>query len=833
MQYFVILTTKGPAVFQRTSPAHGRVLFAGAEYAVPIEDASPGKESANNDDDFQSIIWSAIQVIQTQRFRKVANKKRKHIQVVNKNDRSAAGRLTTKNKSSVMEILLGAGLAKMFRSSFIKTKPTESNEYPEGEFSSYREVPKREKPMEPLLAFETADKGELFQCKFSIVLSEETDSQPLQTQMVHKKNLEYSSATGSILKGAQKNFYTGEFSFILGLAKSKVCIREVGNWLYNTEHTEIFSNLQNIIEMLIAVFINTVVRSLSKEYIDEDIDAYISKEVNDYSGIIYKSPARTEAIERILQKLQELSDKKLSNAAMETASLSMLVYFDKLSSVIYSSEFIKYIASVEENITKYKKRYSSEVMAAEEKFRCNLCFLFIDVYHRLIKYRLYITEAIDTLKKGSTDSQLLNEKEISNSLSDYDEQLESEKNIESGLFELELRSLSNHNSRLTELLKATERFKKIKALTSSGIAFPDCIDDFIESFELTNGLVLITRDNIVIVNGNNVIAIISKKEVFACIPACVNTEYPTTYIDLAVSSLYPLVSNFVVDIVDGTRVHWIRLNFKWDGNQRRFVEACKCKTVSTIQGLEMRLRSNTVSVDRTLRDRISRNDVKNSHKRMLAIKAQRDLVPTADIYTFGQKNRASECILFGIKAWIDSALQEYSVSLTSVSVIASKTVSFEKQLLREVNSMIKYHKGSVSPGTEGVNEFSPVLSDRYTLTAGVPVFIEYLSYIYRLLSPKDIFVYSTSAMCALSSVHEMRNPTLSNDEFLELAIGCSTSMTVPESLNRNEFLLSLLLVRFFTIAAPDIGLPNYLALCSPLFIFNSKDLIDLPKCTSD
>ncbi|KAH9385207.1 uncharacterized protein NEMAJ01_0103 [Nematocida major] len=826
MEYFVILTNKGPAVFQKTSPTHGRVLFSGREYAVPIDDSDLAKNEGKGDSQIQAIVWSSIQVIQTQMFGKFLIKKRKPVQVVKRDEKPGSSRLTSKTKTSVMGILLGAGLAKMFKSPFGKAKASDSGEYVEGEFSTFRDALKKEKPLEPLIVFEVGDKGELFQCKFKIALSEDGSTQFVSAQDCSKKSTEYSPAANLLLKGAQKNFYVGEFGFIQGLAKSKTCIKEVGNWLYNTDHTEIFSNLQNIIEMLIGAFVNTVVRSLSSEYQVPSIDEYITADTKDYAGLIYKPPTKTAAMEKVLEKLQEISDKNLVNVAMATASLSMLSYFDELTHVIYSNEFIKYIASVEENISRYKKRYTSELMAAERKFNCNLCFLFVDVYHRLIKYRLYITEAMKTLEKGpERDTHSLSARP-----GELPDSEEPESASGAALFPKEMGALSEHCTRLSELLKATERFKKIKSLTTSGIVFPDCIDDFIETFELTNGLVIITRDNVVIVNGAHVTSIISKKEMFACIPSSQDTEYPTVYIDIAVSSLYPPAANFVTDVVEQVRVHWIRLNFKWDGNQSRFIDACQCRSVSTIAGLEMRLRSNTVPVGRTLRDRMLKCNAKNSHRRMLAIRAQRDLAPTADLYTYGQKKRMGEAVLFGIKAWIDSALQEYSNSLSSVT--AHKAAAFDKLLLREVNNVIKYHKTHASiSGHDEKNEFSCVLSDAYSLGPGILVFVEYLSYVYRMLSPADVRAYSNSAMSALSTVHEMRNPEVGNDEFLELAIGCSKSMAVPESLDRNEFLLSLLVVRFFTIAAPDIGMHRYLAICAPLFIFNSRDLIALPKCT--
>ncbi|KAI5167940.1 hypothetical protein NEIRO03_1639 [Nematocida sp. AWRm78] len=828
MEYFVILTNKGPAVFQKTSQIHGRVLFAGTEYAVPIENVPVTKDEDKHDAFTQSIIWSAIQVIQIQRFGKCPSKKRKLVQVIKKDERTGDGKLTSKNKSGVIGLLLGTGIAKMFKTSFgLQKSSTNTNEYPEGEFSSFPEINKREKPIEPLIAFEATDKGEMFQCKFSIVMSDETSGLLENTQIVYKSAADgMFDKSSSILKEGQKSFYAGELSFIMGLQRSKVCIKEVGNWLYNSDHNKIFTNLQAIIRLLSDVFLGTIIRTMSKDYIDVDVNACIEGNAADLTALYGDTKVRLDAF----QKLQQLIDKKLVNAAMETVSISMLAYFDKLSSVIYSPTFITYIASVEENIAMYKQKYSSEVMAAERKFNCNLCLLFVDIYHRLIKYRLYITEAMNSLEKGYAEIEkkaALKAAETNKNAEEASSAVEADP--EALLFKKEILLLSKHNDRLTELLKATERFKKIKSLAASGIVFPDCVDDFIEMYELTNGMVIITKENLVVVNGKIVIAVISKKEVLGCIPASQDTEYPTIYIDLAVSSLYPPVPNFVTDIVNDVRVHWIRLNFKWDGNQKRFVDACKCRNVSTIKGLEMLLQEKVVPVNRSLREKLAKSDVKNSHRRMLAIRAQRDFVSTSDVYAYGQKNRMSEPMLFGIKAWIDAALNEYSVSLSSISVTNCKAVSFDKKLRKEVVNILKYHSFKASSNILDKNEFSSVMTDEYSLAQGIPAFIGYLSYIYRLLSPPDMMKYSEIGMKALHSVHDIRNTEITNDEFLHLAIGFIGSMPVPESLNRNEFLLSLVIVRFFIIAAPDIGMDNYLAICAPLFLFNSEQLISLPQ----
>lgn len=832
MEYFVILTTKGPAIFEKISQVDGKVLFGGVEYAVPIEDTSGLNEKDRRYEHIQSIIWSAVHIIQSQTLGRSLPKKKKEVKVLYMNDKSGNGRVTPKNKTGVMGILLGTGIAKMFKSSFGKTKRSDVEEYPEGIFSASDESFKKEKPIEPLVAFEVPDKSEMFLCKFKIVLGEEQETVHIKLKEDKKDIKEVSDRASTVLKDIQKNFYAAEFSFILGLARSKICIKEVGRWLFNSDYTEIFNNLLNIIEMLIAVFINTNIRSLPDDYISADVNAYIPySRSQDYSSVIYKASSREEAMIKVLECMKELSDKKLVNAAMSVVSVPMLRYFDEVSRVIYSSEFIKYISSVEENISTYKKKSTSEILTAEKKFNCNVCFLFVDVYHRLIKYKLYIAEATDALKKASLLNAPADISDRMGSICTSDDVKDLLDGYEG--FSKEIDLLNAHNSRLSELLKATERFKKIKSLKESGIVFPDCIDDFIEMYELTNGIVIITRDNIVLVNGQHVTAVISKKEVLGCIPVSQDTEYPTTHMDLVVSSIYPPTASFVTDIVDYTRVHWIRINFKWDGNQCKFVEAFHCKNVSTIEGLEMRLRSNTVVIDKTLRKRIEKTSVKKSHKRMLSIRAQRELVPTADLYTFGEKNRISECLLFKIKEWIDLALKEYENSLSSV-LVSTKVgdVSFERKLLKEVTDIIEYHSPVSKVYTADKNEFTCVMNDPYSLSAGIKVFVEYLSYVYRSLSPKDIFVYSTSAMSALLSVHEIRNPSLSNDEFLELAIGCSRSLAVPESLNKNEFLLSLLMVRFFTIAAPDIGMPNYLALFSPFFLFNSQDLCNLPRCAN-
>ncbi|KAI5187929.1 hypothetical protein NEHOM01_2451 [Nematocida homosporus] len=778
MTIYVILTTKGPVLLNKEENGLGRAVFAGNEYSVPFDST----ENSDTESSGASMAaYAAMRIIQAQSIGRSSHKK-KLLKITALKPADKAAQVTSRHPPSTgIADLLISGLSHMFRSKILgkKKKISANDAYAEGLFSSDSTALKRSKLIEPLAVFETETPEELFTTKYSIVLHEETEvvvAPPVS-------EIETSVKDSGILAGFEQNFFASELSFIRRLVQSKQCIQEIGKWLYNIDHTAIFSSLLHAIEMFFAAFANSVLRALPQEVLGADVDLYVAKEASaDYAAMIYTGLAKQEAAARLVEAMGRLEGKKGVFADLQ---LSFGDYLSEIARVLYSPEFIKYIRSVEDSIARYRSAGCPEIAAAERKFQCNLCFLFVDLYHRVIKYKMYTEEAIKCLKKQSAF--------------------------------YEAASLTMHMNRLDELLKAAERFKKIHALNAAGVVFPDCADDFVDSFELTNGVVIITRTQLLFAFGGHITAVVDKKEVVALAPENTDEE-PSEYLDLALSCLYPPMSGFVVDCVNGRRVHWVRLHFRWDGYVNRFIAACKDRNVSNISGLDLRLHEKSVQVNRLLRPQLPRADVRDSHRRMLSIRAARKIVRTFDAYDFGLYRRLPEEELFHIKAILDSMLATCAASVACPGSNPDANV-FERDLASEIIKVVDAHV--VNP--EG-DALTMLPAYNVTVSEMARVCVEYLGYILRVMDPQDFRLYSKAAMGVMRGMCQLKDATLSNDEFLNLAAGC---VCTPTSLNRNEFLLSLVTIRVLLIIAPEIGSAGYLSVCAPLFIFNSRDLLAL------
>ncbi|KAI5173196.1 hypothetical protein NEFER03_2156 [Nematocida sp. LUAm3] len=806
MREYIVLTNQGPILVREEKEQDVSIVFAGCTYKLPMDQVKMEKveEPIKGKEDIYALCYSAVDLVQKQKYGKVSHKK-KMCKLISLKQRGVSGSLSYKVKRNTISEILISGLSHIFQTTLFgaKKKKEKNIEYIEGVCSIELDRPRRPKSIEPFIIFETENTYEIVDGSYKVVLNEsieETEDEKKEDKVVLQTE-EETSQRKKLLVFFEKGFFLGEYAFILGLIRSKECIKSMGRCMYNDKYLQIFRNLLNVIEMYIAVFLNTVGRSIDRAYIAEDIDEYIKKQDNiDYSSYIYKKPEKELILDRIAADMVNLEKEKKTKSALESISLTFVEYFDEVKKVIYSNEFISYIGKVEESITLYKSICNPEISAEERKYNTNICFLFVDIYHRIIKYKMYLEEASCILKKS-----------VSEQLS----------------FSGSLLLLSSNILQITELLQATERFKKIRGLEEEGIRMPDCIDDFVEMFSLTNGSVILTKQNMILINGGHVSAVVSKKEVIGVFS--LSEEDPIEYIDLAITSLYPPAQSYVVDYINDKRVHWIRLNFKWYGYAEKFISAWNCRSVSTIPGLEMVLTKDSVFLPKRLRERITEEEAKISHKRTLLILSQRHIIRTSDLYTYGPKRKLTTSDLFAIKDFIDQLLGRYKESIQSPEEKNRNSVPSIKQIYTDALKVITTH----SPVTKSTiydeehNEFSCLYEESPSSLQMITVIIEYLSYVFRILPASELFIYSSSAMQGLTSVSEMKNLELSNADFLDLAIGCS-SMAVPPSLSRNEFLLSLIAVRFMVIAAPDLTIPIYLSICSPLFIFHSKQLMALP-----
>ncbi|KAI5190893.1 hypothetical protein NECID01_1188 [Nematocida sp. AWRm77] len=820
MQDYILFTDKGPALLREESAASGRVILAGIEYSFPMEKCKKksieGTSESRKVDHVESLVHAAMQVLQSQKCGKSGGKRGKSVEVVLLDKKTESKHVTKKHqKAKVRDIILG-GLAELFQFKFFgdSKKPKNLFFFPEGEFSCDKAAIRKYKGIEADKVFEVEDQEEVFECKYQIVLGEEQEEKEKEKEKEKEAQIEggvKEKSTEAVqagtaealkkLKAFEANFFAGELGFVLGLAKSKGCIVEIGQWIYNNSYIAIFGNMIQVIEIITGIFVNTVARSIPKDILGMDIEAEIGpKEVLEHTRLLYLPEEKKQKISQVLVLLQECIGQNRISEVISQVSLSFVEYCEELSKMAYSPHFIKYISIVEENIKLYKTQTKSEIAAAERKFRCNICFLFVDIYHRVVKYKMYTEESQKLLSKN-TD---LAHPQIRNSLA----------------------LLQKYNNKLSVLLKATERYKNMKELKNLQVEMPDCTDEFVDMLELTNGYVVVTKETLVLINEKYVIGTVHKKEVWGCYTD--SKDFSTSYIDLAVSSLFPPAPDFVVDCIDNIRIHWIRLHFKWEGCQEKFISIFNSSSIPNIPELNLSLVDSPVVIKKRLTGRPFKNDILRSHLRMLTIREQRKHLPTSDLYIYGTKEKLTEQLVFKIKAWVDSSLEEYAKNVHALSAPARSADLYAKKLLQEVQKIIMHHTPVHKvPYTSEHNEFSKLLTDTQSVSLSMHMYVQYLSYVFRVLKPEDKAEYSHSAMKCLSSVYELRNPTLPNNEFLELTIGCTQNMTVPSSLTKNEFLLSLLIVRYFLIVSPDIQEENFLALCSSLFLFDSRGLLEL------
>lgn len=890
----VIMTNKGPVLMETGSGPDIRLFFGGVEYTVQSALASGdipewhkregekgGKKSLSNEEAakekyLRECIDLGLSELQERVFGKPSSKKKRAYPVLLASRRENPGKIERRHAgpSNVADIIL-AGFSELFRQSLFSTKKEKEKgkqEYAEGEFSYDLVFHKRHsKPIEPLAAYEVEDqymRAVVQKIVFGdkeTQISEDALLVPPQSQEI----LLSEEDAASKLFAFEKGFFKSELAYILGLARNKKCIEELGEWIYNKEYKAVFDDLERVIDMFIQMFTEKVGSRMIKEA--ESIRSAQEKtgQSPSESKIEYVSAGDVERGSRPaysylspIDSLNRVQKEGLLDQVLEKSIIPFREYLEKVECVIYSQEFIEHIKKIEECIARYKKISSAEpeIAAVEQRTQCNVSFLFVSMYHRVLNYKMYTEEALGLLqrevppKKHSTCADGKEKREICvPEKPQKEETVREEKDIISEVLDSVTGESTQHPTvaplsrprkaslteylqkyilNLSELLASSERYKKIKQLIDKSTMLPDSTDDFVELLELVNGEVLITKENLLIIQNNVTRYILSKKEIACC---TYTVEHPENeeaagheFVDIASASIYPPAQDWVVDCINGTRMHWIRLFFKWHSSLVKFVRALRTRFVSPVALLEMPLKKHSFKPDWTHRDRIGEKHVLRSHRRMLVVREQKKCACTTDLYTYGQKRRLSEQNLFKIKELIDTSLKEYAEILESGSSSA-RAYGYAKQLKKEVEIFIHHHAPAhKSPYTSEQNEFSG-LSSPYSLRDSVRIYLEYLSYVFRLLGPAGLQVFSRSGMNALNTVTDIRDPTTTNDEFLQTAISCAPDFRVPEDMNRNEFLLALLVIRFFTISAPDISHAHYMALIYPFFIYHLHDLSRLPN----
>jgi len=822
---YVLLTNKGPIIMRDGPERQIKAIFLGVEYSFDTGGGLNARKDQKREERVKYIAEKCIGILQTRLFGKTGSKQKIDVEIElieksEKEDKIVPKKEANSLAETVLSGILGLLQSKLFGTSK-KNSEVKKKQYTEGEFSTHA-VTRKPKPIEVLKIVEVEEQEEIFDCRYSVVFEKiELETEQAEDSGLPKKEKDFQKereTSPEELRRFEQNFYLEETAFVLGLQRGKACVEEVGNWIYNREYVSIFGNITKVMEMHIAVFVNSVARSIPQDALGADVDEYIKCTEErehaaryDYSKVLYIPENQRAARDRILNALQKSTDAHLIRKIIEKAALPSLLYFEEILEVLYSPEFVKYISTVEENIHSYKAQTHPEIAAAERKFRCNISFLFVDLYHRVIKYKMYTEEAQKILRKSAASTDTPNAQ-----------------NAKSPKFQKEIEELGRLNRKMSTLLSATERCKNIKQLHKLGVALPNPIDDFIDMIELTDGFAIFTKEHLLIVNGNATVAVLNKKEVWGCVPC--SEDFSTSYIDLAVSSLYPPVDNCVADVVGGTRVHWARLALKWDGYQEKFAAMFENRSAPVVPGLDISLTASSSPAEKEIRQRIPLQEVKKSHLRMLCIREQRKIVPSFGLYRYGMSEKLPEEDVFKIKSWVDTSLEKFSSSIGDTK--DAKNPGFLDELASEAKSYVLTQKpASKCLFSEEYDEFSEALSGTQTTSASVSVYIEYLGYVLRCIEPKDRVLYSSSASAALASVAELKNPALSNDEFLDLVIGCKNPMEHPASISRNEFLLSLLVVRFFGISSACISKSLFVSICSPLFLFHWGALISLSQAS--
>ncbi|OAG28839.1 hypothetical protein NEDG_00978 [Nematocida displodere] len=821
---YVILTSKGPVVLHENRRKKGwerwnKALFAGAEYTLSFQyERELLSGSTEKEENIQRLMALAIESIQAQKYGRAQSKKVNvlELQILTSTGEAPeeASVSVVAKKKSLANIIV-SGIADLFRKKILGTIRKDKVEtYVEGDFSGVERLNRKNSPIDALVAYRIEKDEDEHDPEYQVVFEEahagKSERVPEKSSRAEEQGRETSQVTSEeqvyqVLKHFQHHFYVGEFKFIMTLVHSKKCIEEIGAWIYNKDYREIFANLECIINRFITLFVNMAGSTLpvaveTNEYISATTLARSAQ-----SGSTSKarnttnSPNSPTTLEQMVDLLKAIESEQKAEVTMKNVTLPYIAYLEEVSAIIYSADFVEYIKTVEETISHYKRVSKPEMTAIEQKNRCTVAFLLVDIYHRVIKYRMYTEEAEKLLRRPSHGSTT---------------------------FQDQIRTLHKHSVKMGELLDATERYKKMVKLIQTGAKLPDVVGDFVDMFELPQGSVIITKDTLILMYSDATRAVIPKKEIWGCSPVP-NEDAATEHIDICVSSIYPPSLEFVVDCVNDMRVHWFRLSFKSEEYVARFLKAFRCESVPKTPGLCLSLTPDTIPVEREGRDRLHHTDVQKSHRRMLAILEQRKLVASSDIYTYGRKNKLPDSFLFALKKWVDSSLSDIS-KVTKEKRASVETYALKTTLLKEVNRIIRDHPPKF-PYANKNNEFSN-LPEKKLLSHAMPMYLDYLSYTLRVLETEEMHQYSASILKLLGCSVGMKDSAIPCSEFLELALGGEVS--VPKSLTRNEFFLSLLVIRYFVIITPYIGAKKFMSILLPLFIYHSKELGVLLENTS-
>lgn len=351
------------------------------------------------------------------------------------------------------------------------------------------------------------------------------------------------TAFASIHPELESIFWRNERDFLLKLGESLRCIEELGKHIYSYDYNIVFNRLLPVIKMHLALKDNVFGQA---------------------------SPPASGRSDLLISCKQE-----------RAAAMALGSYVRQVMEIIESRTFQDYVEGLEDMMASYKRVYRKEMQDVERQFGVNVSFLYVEIFHRLIKYKLYFEDAIQQHRRREEKGRA---------------GMDADKEHGMGPLGPEERCsclgclLSASATRLDVVLSRTNAFKKARKIRDEGNALPSIDDEFLERVDTEKGFFLVLRNHLVFVE-DRVSRFVLRRDEFAWSvprgPAADDSDEAVSYVDLCIWSLFvsPVGDSFsaIVDFVEGVKVDWLRLNFRSEREKESFVKVM-CRPLSPPTG---------------------------------------------------------------------------------------------------------------------------------------------------------------------------------------------------------------------------------------------------------
>lgn len=586
-------------------------------------------------------------------------------------------------------------------------------------------------------------------------------------------------------------FWRSECEFVNKLSQGRKCIEEMGRHIYNSDFNDAFKGLLEILEMFLAW--------------EDGLGRKAREDPGD-------------------------------------AELTFRAYAEHIAQIAGSDKFQRYVKSIEERILVYKRISRKETEELERKHGINVAFLYVEVFHRLIKYRMYFEDAMRTATK---DVEGGGEGEPGRG--------DARSHIDASC-ECMCCFLHKASGRIAGILSRTNSFKKAQRIKEEGHIVPDIDDEPLEKIEMEEGCVLIMERHLLVVKegvtwlclGRGEFVWFTSKE----LEDPFEDERPL-YLDLCTSSAFasPIGDDdgVVVDFVSGMKVEWVRMQFKSESARDLFARTLS-HTAAPQPRPECRYLGKVLLADRGVDlhkkarnlDSLGERDVRASHMRSRLIRLARAMEDKRDFfYLYGRGRRLEPQRV----AWVLRSLNRVMDLLNE----AEKGLSFSRACAEALSGMCAPELGKEGTGGKRIvkrDEFHQIdLLPEQISVADVrsvfAVYAEYLSYVLRRARGEES-VWLSEQIAELfkrAFLDGRRKAGLDteNREFLEdifRALGVDTATElgsfVPSSLSVDEFLAAVLILRMFiSLLLRGADREAVASACCPFFLFNLGDLSDI------